>query len=187
MGFNGNFPDGGGRTACLLRTASTFPKNCPFPLPELGEFDVTWAFCRNRMCRNFGVHCGAVAEPDPHYSCRPATKDGEITGLDCRWCGAHIRLYPPASVRPLVRHFLRQSIPFATCPSESCENHPVNAFSHFWRRPDGRRRPYKVVHPAELKCNLCNRTFPLGTAPKLPDTRKVRTGVKQLLHREIYD
>ena len=154
----------------------------PLSLPELGGFELTWAFCRNRMCRNFGVLYGAAAEPDPHYSCRPATQGGEITGLDCRWCGAYIRLYPPASVKPLVRHFLRQSIPFATCPNESCENYTVNAFAHFWGRPNRPGRPYKVVNPAALKCNLCKRTFPLGTARVLRDTRKIRIGVTQLLH-----
>ena len=100
-------------------------------LPELGGIEVGWAMCRNRMCENFGVLYGSDAGGDIHPRYKVVyteEKTPEIIRITCRYCTADIPLYPVQSLRPIVRHFLSESLPFADCPIEDCDNHGRNVF-----------------------------------------------------------
>ncbi len=58
-------------------------------------------------------------------------KTGDDPRVFCRACGLSASLFADASVRPAVRHLLRQSLPFAACPKSDCPNRDVNVFERW--------------------------------------------------------
>ena len=102
----------------------------PVTYPELGGVEVGWAMCRNRMCRNFGVFYGTQTDTDGNDTCYNLEKNkyDETVAITCRWCGLKSKLYAPDSLRPILRHFLSITLPFAACPNSACPNYGVNAF-----------------------------------------------------------
>ena len=49
----------------------------------------------------------------------------------CHARGLSASLFPDASVHPAVRHFLRQSLPFAAGPKPDCLNRDLNVFERW--------------------------------------------------------
>ena len=90
--------------------------------------------CLNRMCVNFGAYFGT--EPgsngttDSRYEIFDVVREGvPAKKLRCRYCRAESRLHSAHSLRPVGRHFLSESLPFADCGEEDCENHGRNVYS----------------------------------------------------------
>lgn len=141
-------------------------------LPEFGDVEIGFAMCRNRMCRNFGVLYGSDGRggADDRYYLK--FKGGEIQSVVCRYCALEISLHSALSVRPLARHFLSDSLPFADCPHDDCENHGLNVYESF--KPKGSKRrgkaPYHANGPG-VKCQgrrqatgeRCGESISLGT------------------------
>ena len=77
-----------------------------------------------------------------------------------------IGLFADASVRPAVRHFLRQSLPFAACPQTDCPNRDVNVFEHWGAA-------YRGESAHKVRCLKCGSRFALGVpAPPSAEMRK---------------
>ena len=164
----------------------------PIVLPEFGGIRVSFAMCVNRMCRNFGL-CygteeGSDGSTDSRYEIRDRTQDG-VPGkkLVCRYCGIERNLHAARSIRPIARHFLSESLPFADCRAEDCENHGLNAFECMPTASPGRgrrkgRSPYHK-NDDYLKCQgrrgsteeSCGLSVKLGS-PQLRVDRYSRTG-----------
>ena len=100
----------------------------PARLPEFGNLEISWAMCANPMCDNFGVLYGAEDEAGDDASRYRAGDRPPPPTLVCRRCGYSATLHAPLSVRPLARHFLAQSLPFADCSNQACVHHGINAF-----------------------------------------------------------
>ena len=91
------------------------------------------------MCPNFGAYWGT--EPgsdgttDSRYEFGERSEDG-VRGktLICRYCGLEKHLHAARSIRPILRHFLSESLPFVDCPWEDCENHGRNLFESMARK-----------------------------------------------------
>ena len=147
----------------------------PVRLPEFGNIEFGWGMCRNTMYANFGILYGseeAAGGGGPRHGLRYRKK--KLVGIACRWRGQFVRLYAAGSVRPLARHFLSESLPFADCPDERCVNHGVNGFEYYGRDFGGRDRPYRQNRPHRLTCNECNTSITLGVACGLSDRLEVR-------------
>ena len=152
-------------------------------LPEFGNIEFGWGMCRNTMCANFGILYGSAEGPGgDELRYRPRYRHKRLVGIDCRSCGQYIRLYAAGAVRPLARHFLSESLPFADCPNEDCGNHGVNGFEYYGRNFGGRGRPYRQNRAHRLTCNECKTSISLGVARDLSDTPDVRQRVKELIH-----
>ena len=80
------------------------------------------------------------------------------------------------------QHFLSESLPFAHCEDDECENHGVNAFEHYGRSYAGRGRPYRQAGPYQLICNLCGGSVTLGCAFGRTDEPRVRRKISSLVH-----
>ena len=135
------------------------------------------------MCPNFGILYDSpehAEDIDRHY--RVAHENGQIDAIQCRMCESQGRLHAMPSLRPIVRHFLSQSLPFADCPNASCRHHGLNAFEFFWGVPGERGRPYKKVREHSLKCNACQKGFSLGTALNVTRTPSFDTSIERILH-----
>ena len=80
------------------------------------------------MCPHFGL----LEEDGESRFCslKRKAKDAEPRAF-CRACGLSSSLFAEASVRPTVRHFLAQSLPFATCPRPGCRNWGANVFEQW--------------------------------------------------------
>ena len=140
------------------------------------------------MCENFGLLCGAEDEPGDDVS-RYHVSVREPLELTCRSCGHSPKLHAPLSIRPLARHFLSESLPFADCPREECANHGVNVFEYFGERHGGRRSPYRQVDAHRFICRECESSgefasrFSIGTARYWRDNRRERKAIgKQIVH-----
>ena len=151
--------------------------------------EVSWAMCANPMCDNFGVLYGAEDEAGGDAS-RYRVTGGNPPTLVCRRCGYSPTLHAPLSVRPLARHFLAQSLPFADCPNEACVHHGINAFEYLGQRVGTYRSPYRQVGSHRLACRECERRerpgagFQIGTSLGLSrGSRSVRENVAKQLTR----
>ena len=180
----------------------------PVRLPEFGDIEVGWAMCRNTMCRNFGLlyqHPGRGGHVEGRYTLR--WEGDQVVGLECEWCGQKVHLHAAQSIRPLARHFLSESLPFADCPHETCDQHGRNAFETL-PRSGVRGGAYRQATPHDLRCTVCltdcpdedcpneprgarrcpkgkacpNIPFPTGTALGLSDRPKVRRSVDAIIH-----
>ena len=147
----------------------------PFRAVDLPEFgvSVSWAMCRNSMCPNFGIHYsapdpggGLEAPEDERYSIEA---DKGRFRLTCKHCRDEFELHSNRAIRTPARHFLSQSLPFATCPDPGCGNYGVNAFECLPFERGVRQGPYRRVTTTEhqMRCHRCrDRTsvVTLGTA-----------------------
>lgn len=151
----------------------------PIVLPELGGLRVSFAMCVNRMCPHFGLHYGTEegsdGSSDSRYEIGDRTQDG-VPGkkLVCRYCGIERNLHAARSIRPIIRHFLSESLPFADCRREDCENHGLNAYGCMPAESPGRgrrkeRSPYRAKKEFYLHCNGRRRSTgkPCGASVKL--------------------
>ena len=137
----------------------------PARLPEFGT-STSWLMCRNAMCLNFGKPYdgpqpdgGAKAVSDTRY------RLDLVTGrASCRHCRLSFRMLPNHSVRPLARHFLSLSLPFADCPDPECANHGVNLFEHCPRKGAPGPRRYRWSAGRQAVCRTCQRRFTVGEA-----------------------
>ena len=120
------------------------------------------------MCPHFGLLEDEGESKLSHL--KRKTKDAEPRVL-CRACGLSASLFAEASVRPAVRHFLRQSLPFAACPKPDCPNSDANVFEHWGTA-------YRGESAHKARCLKCGARFALGvpappSAGKRKETRKV--------------
>ena len=153
-------------------------------LPEFGNIEFGWGMCPNSMCANFGVLYGAVEGPgsyDLRYKLR-RNKHGRLLGLRCVFCNLSIELHSPKSLRSVAQHFLSESLPFACCRDPACDNHGVNAFECYGRSYEGRGSPYGQGSEFQMTCNLCGKSFSLGSAFGRTDTLRVRRKITSLIH-----
>ena len=88
------------------------------------------------------------------------------------------------SVRPLARHFLSESLPFADCPKEDCSNHGFNGFEHCSRGARGRPSRYLKSRAHQLTCSRCKTTFSLGVSRGMHarTLSEIKADIRQLLH-----
>ena len=139
-------------------------------LPEFG-LSVNWAMCRNPMCANFGIHFegdlpeGRKQVSDDHYVVRLSSgARGRTVGeIQCRYCGQSSRLASNRAIRPIARHFLSLSLPFADCSNAECQNHGINVFEHWTGKGSGLPRHYRRAGDHKARCSACKRVFALGT------------------------
>ena len=138
----------------------------PIPFPAIGPGVMFNAnFCRNPMCPNFGP-----APDRKSYAERYRVEADEKYLADrryvCRSCGMSSRLLSNRSLRAAHAWFKRQSIPYAACRNEECEQHGVNVFehSHLYKRHDRDR----------VKCKACGHRFSPGEALSVRKARKYR-------------
>ena len=144
----------------------------PIVLPELGGLRVSFAMCVNRMCPHFGLHYGTEegsdGSSDSRYEIRDRTQD-DVPGkkLVCRYCGIERNLHVATSIRPITRHFLSESLPFADCPREDCENHGLNAYGCMPAESPGRLQDLGRLRRLNLAGNPVSELSPLGDVETL--------------------
>lgn len=139
----------------------------PIAIPELGRDAITWAMCRNPMCRNFGVPCESVAD-DSRYRRDPDSPDE----LECRYCGHGFTPLSNEAIRPVARYFHSTSLPFAACPTADCKNHGVNVFENMF---PGRRHGINAytrnvrrnLEGDRIQCKECESTIRIGEPLRL--------------------
>ena len=85
-------------------------------------------------------------------------KAGDDLRVFCRACGLSASLFADASLRPAVRHFLGQSLPFAVCPKSDCPNRDVNVFERWGAA-------YRGESAHKARCLQCGARFALGVPP----------------------
>ena len=172
--------------AAIEKTKNVY---APVYLPELGR-SVSWCMCRNPPCENFGIpfnggppEPGRTAVSDDRY--RIDTRDHRIR---CRSCGMSFTARSNAAIRPLVRHFLRLTLPFADCPNTNCANHGINVFEHATTRQRYRRRGrakprYRAESEYMVRCTECHARFVIGSALFLKNTRRVGAFIEGILDK----
>ena len=135
------------------------------------------------MCENFGVDMDVAipaaskqASGGRYRFRRYMDRAGETVGeMKCLLCGMSAQLPANASIRPVARHFLGLSLPFADCPNEDCPNHGVNVFEH-WVDTGGRgRRRYRRERENMVRCRSCGATVSLGHALGVRNSRQNRS------------
>lgn len=142
----------------------------PVRLPEFDQ-EVSWHMCRNAMCDNFGVHYdGARDSGGRGRLYRANFKSGRI---ECVFCGLSFQLRSNLSIRPLARHFLSLSLPFADCPRRGCSNHGANVFERSVR--------YRSNGGHQVVCRACGGRFSLGEALHVRMDGKSGTALRMLL------
>ena len=132
------------------------------------EFDraFTWAMCRNTMCANFGI----PYKPALSDKGEPAAHDkryrlDENNRLHCKYCKQSFELKSNIAVRPIARHFLSQSLPFADCPDEQCDHHGYNVYENYFfqKSPYRSKRRYRRGDgDHNTTCVKCKRQFAIG-------------------------
>ena len=153
----------------------------PVELPEFGQ-SFSWLMCRNAMCPNFGRHyCG----PEPKAGDK-AAHDGRYRvdlracRLRCKFCGQSFGFKSNLCVRPVARHFLALSLPFADCPNQGCANHGANVFERFAKH-GGRGRRYRRDGPFRVACRSCGARIRLGEALHIVQSRSAKRSVAGIL------
>ena len=108
------------------------------------------------MCANFGKPFdpddpeSTVPNADRHYTL------SRVPGrCVCRYCEKSFGPKVNDSIRPIVRYFLSLSLPFATCPDETCSNYGVNVFEHYARPGSAIRRRYGRSREHQVRCLGC--------------------------------
>ena len=137
----------------------------PVRLPEFGA-SPSWLMCRNALCPNFGVsYDGPQPEgrvksvSDARYRLDLAEGRGK-----CRHCHLSFQMLPNLSIRPLARHFLSLSLPFADCPDPECANHGLNLFENCPSKGARGPRRYRWSARNQAVCRACQRRFTVGEA-----------------------
>ena len=82
--------------------------------------------------------------------------------MHCKWCGQSFAPKSNPAVRPVARHFLSQSLPFAACKESTCANHGVNFFENY--SADARRGTRSYQGKKAIQCAKCRRSLPLGVS-----------------------
>ena len=160
----------------------TEPTNplAPADLPEFGHA-VSWAMCRNPRCENFCIHYtgpGPAEAGDTVQDARYRIQNGRVR---CKYCGQSFTLKSNRAIRPLARHFLSLSLPFADCPDPACANHGRNAFEHYFEQPGVHASRYRRIGPYRLACRACGRRFYLGEALWVSPTSAVRKSMRNII------
>lgn len=157
---------------------------------------ISWAACRNPICKNFGVQFRGGRDEqsggnrsDDRYILK-ASK--ERTQLQCRYCGQSFLVRSNKAIRAVARYFLSLSLPFATCPNRSCPSFGVNVYEDYAPRGASRKRgSYSKVRDSAVTCKKCRSFVTLGVALNFLGTAKekrekisraltdVLTGVRQ--------
>ena len=132
------------------------------------------------MCPHFGL----LEEEGESRLCslKRKAKDAEPRAF-CRACGLSTSLFAEASLRPAVRHFLAQSLPFATCPRPGCRNWGANVFEQWGAAYRG-----ESAHKAH--CLECGARFALGVPapPSAGMRRETRAVCREVaLTRSVTD
>ena len=151
-------------------------------LPELGSVQFGWAMCTNPACINFGVFYGGPEDSDrdnPRYSL--VNRNSPKPAIKCKWCDKQHYVYSAASMRPLIRCFLRQSLPFADCPNTDCPNHGRNVFIHLDDPRGGSPRRYRKSTEHQVICATCKKSISLGVPLGLRKEENVRSRLKRVL------
>ena len=150
----------------------------PARLREFGA-SVSWLMCRNALCENFGVRYdgpqpdgGAKGVSDARYRLDLASGRAK-----CRCCRLSFQMLSNQSVRPLARHFLSLSLPFADCPEPECANHGVNLFEHCPPKGAPGPRRYRWSAPRQAVCRACQRRFVVGEALHAARGRALRKSI----------
>ena len=147
---------------------------------NLPEFDQTfsWAMCRNAMCENFGLHYtgetptreNPVAHDQNYRLQHKENKKERKCQIRCKRCGQSFELKNNQAVRPVARHFISLSLPFADCPDDTCENHGINVFEHYFIKGlDKRKRSRydRAGSDQRVSCRKCRKTLTLGEPLRL--------------------
>ncbi len=148
----------------------------PVELPEFG-LELSWAMCRNAMCKNFGkLFRGHIPEglrqtTDSRYVLSIAYQKNRLpyAQLRCRNCLQTSRLHSNQAIRDIARYYLSLSLPFADCENPDCPNHGINVYEkwaparsnlpRYYRRQSGEHQvccaqcgaPKKLRERAELR------------------------------------
>ena len=137
--------------------------------------------CTNPMCLNFGHLYGSADEPgndEDRYELKPS---GKTFTFRCRACGQDHELHAAGSIRPVLRSFIRQCLPFATCPEESCVNHGVNVFENFGKVGGARKAPYHKIDRYRVRCQTCRTSFVLGHEFRVHNDLEGRVFIRKLV------
>ena len=145
----------------------------PVNLPEFGQ-SVSWLMCRNPMCGRFGVHFDGPWPGRGDKSVGNALHRVDLVKPKFRCYVCEQSFLPPsnAGIRVLARRFLAQSLPFADCPNQDCENHGWSVFERWAPPGEGRRRRYRSNGLHEVVCRKCGRRFSLGEPLRLHSAAK---------------
>ena len=160
----------------------------------LPEFDQTfsWAMCRNALCGNFGLHYtgetptkeNPVAHDANYRLEHKESKAERKCRIRCKQCGQSFDLNNNQTVRPVARHFLSLSQPFADCPDDSCENHGCNVFEHYFDKgfdKRGRSRYDRAVTDNRVRCRECRTTLYLGEPLRLTVNLLLKRSLRLIL------
>lgn len=157
----------------------------PVYLPEVGK-SVSWFMCRNPACENFGHpfegsegSSDAKGNTDQRYRI-----DLKQKRMQCKRCGMSFGLKSNLAIRPLVRYYLEQSLPFADCPNLDCANHGYNAFEHYmepgsvYKRKRAGPALYRKQGEHRVSCRECHTRLYLGNALHLKTDEHIDEIVK---------
>ena len=141
-------------------------KTAPVYMPEFDRA-FSWAMCRNVLCDNFGIPferpVNESGEPLTHHDER-YRQDKDDT-LRCKFCKQSFELKSNIAVHPIARLFLSQSLPYATCPNEQCDNHGYNVYEHYFAQKSpyrSKRRYRRGDGEHNTTCVKCKRQFAIG-------------------------
>ena len=160
----------------------------PISIPEFDRESLTWAMCRNPMCRNFGVPYSPkkashseLLTSDANY--RIAAKSQGT--LACRYCSQRFTLGSNEAIRPVARYFHSLSLPFATCPDPECENYGVNVFENYVPRGQPRSQPASYHRGGEhnVRCAKCEekKSVYLGESLGLTESPEVVKSCERII------
>ena len=134
------------------------------------------------MCPNFGRRYGG---PEPNAGDKAAHGDRYRVDLGacrlrCKFCGQSFAFKSNLCVRPVARHFLALSLPFADCPNPGCANHGANVFERFAKR-GGRGRRHRRDGPFRVARRSCGARIRLGEALHIEQSRSAKRSVAGVL------
>ena len=158
------------------------------------------------MCENFGLHYTGKL-PDKN---NPEAQDDhyrlEMNGtMHCKRCEASFDLKSNEAVRPVARHFLSLSLPFADCTNQVpdnadacidpynvklviCANHGCNVFEHFFDHGLDKRirsRYRRAGDDHRVSCAACRHTLWLGEPLRLTVDRGLKKRIKRILEETM--
>ena len=87
-------------------------------------------------------------------------------------------------MRPVARHFLSLSLPFADCPNEQCGNHGRNVFEHYFEEgldKRARSRYSRLGTDHRVSCRDCRTTLYLGEPLRLTVNLLLKRSVRTIL------
>ena len=168
-----------------------FALTAPVYLPEFDQ-TFSWAMCRNALCGNFGLHYtgetptreNPVAHDANYRLQHKENKKERKCQIRCKRCGQSFHLRNNQAVRPLARHFLSLSLPFADCPNEQCGNHGCNVFEHYFEKgldKRARSRYGRLGADHRVSCRECRTTLHLGEPLRLTVNLLLKRSLRLIL------